>query len=457
MPNAMPKSAARPPVLSFAERDRRWAAVRTLMHERGLDCLVVAGFRAREMYESYISDDYNEQCTVLPLEGEPVVLTWANLRVLRARWSEERGHALWVKDYRVATSGAQAAEVAREKLQGGRRLGLVGLRSEAPTETFGAVPANWWEPFSQALAGVGFEDISEEFSHLMLVKSAEELAQVRYAAKAAEAGCRVIAEVAAEGVGEEVIYAEAVRAMYRFGIGLRYPNIVMNSGPATLSWGPPRWTTRGEAPRRLERGDLMQAELMPMCGNQEIQVQMTVAIDPLDEINCKCEKVARQSYEMGLKALRPGITFADLVAAMAAPLKVAGCWCYTPLVHSVGPHFLLGRPAINMEKVDLGVRFVGPVQARRRTAVLRPGMVFAFEPNACLGRNRVNLGGTVIVTENGCEELNRIPTRVTHKPSRGARRAGAAKVEQPVRGARASGSSKPARPARKRRSGSRRR
>jgi hypothetical protein len=42
-------------------------------------------------------------------------------------------------------------------------------------------------------------------------------------------------------------------------------------------------------------------------------------------------------------------------------------------------------------------------------------MVFAFEPNACIELHRVNLGGTVIVTESGGEELNRIPTRVTHK------------------------------------------
>ncbi len=418
-------SNARPPALSFAERDRRWASVRTLMHERGLDCLVVAGFRAREMYESYISDDYNEECTILPLEGEPVVLTWANLRVLRAKWSEERGHALWVRDYRVATSGAQAAQVVKEKLRGGNRVGLVGLRSEAPTEPFGCIPANWWALFSEALPGIAFDDISDEFSHLMLVKSAEELAQVRYAARAAEAGCRAIAEVAGEGVGEETMYAEAVRAMFGFGIGLRYPNIVMNSGPATLSWGPPRWTTRGEAPRVLQKGDLMQAELMPMCGNQEVQVQMTVAIDPLNEINRKLEKVARQSYDAGIKAIRAGITFADLVAAMAEPLKVAGCWCYTPLVHSVGPHFLLGRPQINMDKVDMGVRFVGPAQGRVRTAVLKPGMVLAFEPNACISdgstHHRVNIGGTVIVTERGCEQLNRIPTRVTHKAARAAR------------------------------------
>ena len=32
-----------------------------------------------------------------------------------------------------------------------------------------------------------------------------------------------------------------------------------------------------------------------------------------------------------------------------------------------------------------------------------------------IDRHRVNLGGTVIVTATGCEELNHIPTTVTHK------------------------------------------
>ena len=404
-----------PPILSFAERDRRWTRVRGLLRERNLAGAVVAGFRAREMYESYISDDYNEGCVVFPAEGDPVVITWAPLRVMRARWSHDRGHKLWVDDYRVATSGTAVAEVLKEKRLGDGRLGVVGLSSQAPTEIYGAIPANFWIELTAALPKAQFEDISEEFSHLMLVKSAEEMAQVRYAARAAEAACRVVVDVTAPGVGEEVVFAEATAEMLRHGIGLRYPMIVMNSGPHTLSWGPPRWTTRGEAPRVLQRGDLMQAELMPLCGNQEVQVQMTVALDPLDDTNRTCERVARESYEAGLKALRPGIAFSDLVVAMEEPLKRSGCWAYTPLVHSIGPHFLAGRTRINMEKVDLGIRFAGSPAARERKAVLQPGMVFAFEPNACLGEHRVNIGGTVIVTETGCEELNEIPTRVAHK------------------------------------------
>src|SRR6516165_746514 len=360
-----------PPTLSLAERDRRWARVRSLMRERRFDGLLVAGFRSREMYETYISDDYNEGCVIFPLEGDPVVITWAHLRVMRARWSQERGTKLWVDDYRVATNGTAVAEVLREKRLAQSSLGVVGLSSQAPTEIYGAIPANFWMELTAALPQARWEDISEEFSHLMLVKSDEELAQVRYAARAAEAGCRMLVEVATPGIGE--------------------------------------------APRILRRGDLLQMELMPLCGNQEVQVQATVALDPLDDTNLKCEQVARASYDAGVKALKPGMTFADLLAVMEEPLKSAGCWGYTPLVHSLGPHFLAGRTQVNQEQANLNVPFVGANAARHRQAVLEPCMVFAFEPNACIGNHRVNIGGTVIVTSKGSEELNHIPTSVTHK------------------------------------------
>ena len=412
----MASTRVQPPVLSFAERDRRWRRVRDLMRQRDLDGLVIAGFRTREMYESYVSDDYNEGCVIFPLEGEPVVATWAHLRVLRALWSAERGDKLWIEDQRVATSGQAVAEIVIEKDLDGAKLGVVGLTSQAPTEIYGGIPATFWAQFVAALPQATFEDISEEFSYLMLTKSAEELAQVRYAAAAAEAACKAVAEIAGPGVGEETIMAEATAAMLRFGIGLRYPMIVMNSGPATLSWGPPRWTTRGEAPRVLQRGDLMQAELMPLCGNQEVQVQMTIACDPLDEINQKCERVARECYDAGIRAMKPGMKFSDLTKIMEEPLKSAGCWAYTPLLHSVGPHFLMGRSGVNAPNLGaMGVRFQGTMEWRVRDAVLEEGMVFAFEPNACIDRHRVNIGGTVTVTATGCEELNHIPTTVTHK------------------------------------------
>src|SRR6202140_727974 len=149
-----------PPTLSLVERDRRWARVRGLMRERGFDGLLVAGFRSREMYETYISDDYNEGCVIFPLEGDPVVITWAHLRVMRARWSQERGAALWVDDYRVATSGTGVAEVLSEKHLAEGSLGVVGLSSQAPTEIYGAIPANFWAGPTGARPKARWQDIS---------------------------------------------------------------------------------------------------------------------------------------------------------------------------------------------------------------------------------------------------------------------------------------------------------
>ena len=170
MTSAQAYKPMKPPVLSLAERDRRWARVRDLMSQRGLEGLLVAGFRAREMYETYISDDYNEGCVIFPLEGDPVTVTWAHLRVLRALWSAERGDKLWIEDQRVATSGEAAAEIVAEKHLADARLGVVGLTSQAPTETWGGIPATFWAQFSTALPQASFKDISEEFSHMMLVK-----------------------------------------------------------------------------------------------------------------------------------------------------------------------------------------------------------------------------------------------------------------------------------------------
>ena len=39
-------------------------------------------------------------------------------------------------------------------------------------------------------------------------------------------------------------------------------------------------------------------------------------------------------------------------------------------------------------------------------------MVFELEPNACKGKHRTNIGGTVIVRQDDVEELNVLPTEM---------------------------------------------
>jgi hypothetical protein len=39
-------------------------------------------------------------------------------------------------------------------------------------------------------------------------------------------------------------------------------------------------------------------------------------------------------------------------------------------------------------------------------------MEFQFEPNAVFGRDYVDVGGNIIVTQTGCEALNVMPTEM---------------------------------------------
>jgi Xaa-Pro dipeptidase len=72
------------PVLSLRERDRRWGRVRDLLGAHQLDCLLIGGYRGRERFECYVTDDYLEGAVVFPREGAPTALTWTGLRVSRA-------------------------------------------------------------------------------------------------------------------------------------------------------------------------------------------------------------------------------------------------------------------------------------------------------------------------------------------------------------------------------------
>ncbi len=405
------------PTLSLRERDRRWAALRARMAERGLDAVLVGSFQGRERLESYLIDDFLDSVVVFPRAGEPTVLSFATPRISRAFVSEERGIASWVSDYRVGFGGAAAAQVLRERGLAAGRIGLVGFGPTAPGESEGLLPLGFYQHLVESLPDATLADFTRDYTDLILVKSDEELALLRYAARVSERACQVMLEVSRPGVSEATIYAEIMREIYRHGCDVRYPMLSLHSGAANIGWGPPRWIVRAEPPRRVRAGDLVQAEIHTCYGGQEAQVQMSVAVGPLDAENQFCADVARRAYEAGLAAVRPGAAFAEVVRAMEAPIRAAGCWAKTPLLHTL-TFGATGFTAANREQLagtrEGALEGQAPPGIRRGDLVLQPGMGLELEPNACLGLRRVNIGGGVVVTTTGAEELNSLPTRVQH-------------------------------------------
>ena len=405
------------PQLTLAERDRRHAGLRALMEAHGFDAIVVGSFQGRERLESYLIDDFLDAVVVLPAKSDPVLLAFGGSRISRIFESQRRGHDVWVPDVRLSAGGNKVAEVLKERGLAKGRIGLVGFGPTAPGEMEGLLPLGFHSNLVKALPDAAIGDFTLAFTDFMLVKSAEEIALLRFAARVSEQACRVMMEVARPGVSEAEVYADTVREIHRWGCDLRYPFFSLQSGKDNIGWGVPRWSVRAEPPRVLETGDLVQAEIHTCYGGQEGQVQMSVALDPVDDVVRRLEAVARESYEAGVAAVKPGVSFASVVQAMEKPIAKAGCWSKTPLLHTL-TFGSTGFTPVNRDQLfgtrEEAIEGAARPGIRRGELVLTEGMGLEIEPNACLGMVRVNIGAGVLVTSRGAEELNELPTRVRH-------------------------------------------
>jgi Xaa-Pro aminopeptidase len=294
-------------------------------------------------------------------------------------------------------------------------IGVVGLESKGPAEMEGIISYKTWSQVLEHLPRARFVDVSRQFAELMLVKSEEELALVRFSAAIGERACEAMMKVTKPGASETDIYAAVMHVIHSHGAISVAPHFILSTGPDHLGWSAPLWTYWGGRPRAVQPGDLVQAEIFPCYGGVETQQQMAIALPPVTSLHEELARVARRAYEAGLKTLRPGVTFQEVCDAMEAPLAEAECWHLTPLIHSltptayvsyIGMGILERLPGIDRYK---GIRTIPPLGG---DLTIKPGMVFELEPNACRGNHRVNIGGAVIVTEHGVEELNRLPTEM---------------------------------------------
>ena len=398
------------PTATLATRDRRWRLTEAFLAEHELDCLLVFGLKGRERFDGYLANEVLDGVVVFPRRGDPVYLTWTLARYTRRLPANMQDVRFWIDDVRIGPFGPGIVSVLTEKGLGGSRVGVVGLASWAAGEMEGIVTHMQWDHVLTSLPDARFQDCSIDFSRMMLPKSPEDLELLRCAADAAERACRAMLDLTRPGVREAEIYAEIMSVLHRSSAVAVTPHLIMSVGADDLGWAPPYWTYAGGPSRTVRPGDLVQAEIMSCYGGFEAQVQMSVAVEPVPDALHGLHDVARRSYEAGLATLRPGARFLEVAEAMAQPLRDAGLYSVTPMVHSLSPAVFVGHIALGAEQIPgQGEHRVFRTIEPRQDLELKPGMAFAFEPNACTCRHRVNIGGTVVVGEPEPVELNTIP------------------------------------------------
>jgi len=406
------------PTYSLAERDRRWNIANQLMEEEHVDVLIVYGdregaFPAVFNPDTYFTNERPGSIVIFPKNEEPISVVFLATAVedhIQAGYTNTQG---WIRpeNMYVGKMGAHIVKIMEERGLTNKAFGVIGLEPYPPYYFDGAMPYNTWQTILKGLPNGTFKPVGHKFFALSSVKSQEEIAVLKWSANVGEKMCQAMLEATKPGVRENEIYAAAMNACATH-VGFT-TTILMGSGPEFVGWGLPAWTYRPEEPRVIQEGDIILAEVFSSFGMLETQHQPSIAVGAVHPDFERAAAAARQSYENGVKELRHGATFGDVVKAMNEPMREAGGWHVHPLIHSISPFGLIGvgdEIARLPEAREYGK--VLPIPSIGLETELKTGMVFAFEPNCAIGKKVINLGGTVIVGETEGIELNKNSTQL---------------------------------------------
>jgi Xaa-Pro dipeptidase len=293
------------PTFSLAERDRRWGAVRRLMADQGVDCIVASaatGIQGRAhadvKYLTQLGQNDEQFGVVFPLEGPPIVTGWPGRRPGDS-WIEER-RGLDGGFISPATWGRTLASVVDELGLASSTVAVCGLH---PGSTGQLTQMRMTERLPEAR----FVDAGSVLGPARYVKGEEEIEFIRVGTSIAERALFAMATTAGTDAFEPAVYAAMLAAEVAAGGSL----------PTMISWsagpiGEPNARLEQPVPRRLRSGDLISVEVEGRWAGYNGQVDATMSVGEVPPWARSAHEVAHESLVATLEAVRPGVTFGAL-------------------------------------------------------------------------------------------------------------------------------------------------
>jgi Xaa-Pro aminopeptidase len=378
---------------SQQEMERRFALVRGLMEERGLDALVVAGNsgvnRHNNVNPFWLTQylDMHHSYVVLPREGDLTLYTGLVNHVPNAREEADAPNVEWGGYQPGATIAARLREL------GARQVGIVGI---AATWNIG-MPHSHYEELAE------FEkvDVTRAFASLRAVKSEEEIERIRGAAELTDLAILAACAAARPGVSELELVAEAEAAYRRRGGSVRITFL------RSMAMDAPNGCLPAQNPtdRRLAKGDVILTEFSASLGAYSGQIHRPIFVqaEPTAEWQ-RLFDVAKDAYDRIAAGMTPGSTEGDAIRN-AAVIGEAGYGIYDDLIHGYGTDY--GPPLVDKSCVEYWRNGSEPPPGR---AIERNAIV-VIQPNPITPDERmgVQLGAATVVRDGGAECLHALP------------------------------------------------
>ena len=325
------------------------------------------------------------QCLFLPSEGRPTLVS-RKVNAGLAAITPTLDRFVEIPDT------ADPVEVLAEWL--GPRIGA--------TAKLGLETAAWYlavrdyQRLDKAL-GVELVDWNAVVETLRLVKSPDELARMRLAARAAEAGLAAALEVARPGRTENDLAAAMFQATITAGCEyLGHPPLVVSGERTALCFA--MWRRRV-----LEAGDVVLLESGGCVDRYHAIVARSAVLGSPTTEQRRIADAILGGLDAAIAALRPGVRSRDVDAACRSVIEKAGY--ASAFTHRTAYGVGIGFPPNWSEGKTVALR-------PGDDTVIEPGFTFHIVPTIFHDTFGMCFSETVAVTDNGCEVLTEFPRKL---------------------------------------------
>ena len=380
-----------------AEFDRRLDLTRTAMEAAGIDLLFVTDPSNQNWLTAYDGwSFYVHQGVLVPMEGDPI---WWGRRMdsfgaRRTCWMAEE-QILGYGDHFVQSTERHAMQDLAGRIYA---LGLGSVRIGVEMENY-YYSAKAHEVLTEMLPDAIFVDATALVNWQRLIKSDEEIAFIRKAAKISEKVVQTAIDKAEPGLKKNELVAEIMRAGIAGvdDIWGDYPAIVPLT-PSGLDATAAHLTWNGD---EMRKGEATFFELSGCYRRYHAPLCRTVYLGKPPKEVLNAEKAQLEGIEAGLAAARPGNRTCDIANAFIGVLQKHG-------IHREGR---CGYPIGLSYPPDWGER-TASIRPEDET-VLEPGMTFHFMPALWLETWGLETTETILITETGeAETLCDMPRKL---------------------------------------------
>jgi Xaa-Pro aminopeptidase len=271
-----------------------------------------------------------------------------------------------------------------------KHLKRVGFEAEHVT----VATLRKWQALTPDTEWRATEDTVER---LRLIKDDAELGALRRGGRALSGVAAALSEWVAEGRTERAIAKDIERALERAGFERPAFETIVASGPNSA------FPHARPTDRRLAAGDLAVLDFGGVLDGYCVDLTRMAAVGAISPEARRLYDTVREAHGSALRAVRAGVSGADVDAAARQVLDAAGLGA--AFVHGTGH-------GLGLEVHE------GPRIARARSDTLEPGMVCTIEPGAYVeGIGGVRLEDDVIVMFEGAELLTDTPRDLVSVPA----------------------------------------